>query len=89
MVDTHGLPLDITVALCRDHGLVPSWAQFWVRAREKGWKLSGTLTKLKNAVAYVYGQDYLVEWERRMQLFIESDRVGQKGCPPEKRRPVP
>lgn len=70
MIDTYGLPLDLTVALCKDHDLVPSWTQFWTRALQKGWKQSGTLTRLKHVVEYVYGKDFRVEWERRMQLFI-------------------
>ncbi len=89
MVDTYGLPLDLTVALCRDRGLVPSWTEFWTRALGKGWKPSITLTKLKNAVEYVYGKDFRVEWERRMQLFINFDRVAQNGGAPEKRKPAP
>ena len=89
MVDTYGLPLDLTVALCRDHDLVPSWTEFWTRALKKGWKQSSTLTRLKNVVEYVYGQEFRVEWERRMQLFIDSDRVAQNGGAPEKRKPAP
>lgn len=46
---------------------------------QKGWKSSTTMTKLRNAVEYAYGRNFLVEWEKRMQWFIRmQDSAGSQ-----------
>lgn len=72
LVDTHGIPLEVVVDVINDHGLVPSWTDFYDRSIKAGWNPTSTYQKLVMVVGDVYGPEYRVEWERRMKLYIEA-----------------
>ena len=72
LVDTHGIPLDLVLDKLRDHGLMPDWLDFYDTATSRGWKPSGVVTKLSEAVGDVYGPEFRVAWEKRFSKLLES-----------------
>jgi len=74
-VDTHGLPLDLVLDKLQGSGLMPDWLDFYDTATSRGWKPSGVVTKLAEAVGDVYGPEFRVAWEARFKTLI-TDRGG-------------
>jgi hypothetical protein len=76
MVDTHGIPLDIVLDKLRDAGMMPDWVEFYEVAVSRGWKPSGVITKLSEAVGDVYGPVFRETWERQFKSIIQRERGG-------------
>jgi len=72
LVDTHGIPLDLVLDKLQDNRMMPDWLEFYDTATSKGWKPSGVVTKLSEAVGDVYGPEVRVAWEKRFLSLLES-----------------
>lgn len=83
LVDTYGIPLELVVDRLVREGYMPDWIHFYETALERGWRPQGTYEKLVYVVGDVLGPDFRVEWERRMQAYLEDrharEAPGRKG----------
>lgn len=70
--DTCGLPLDIVFDLCERHSLMPSWIHFYDDAINQGWTDKTIFNRLETNVSDVYGKEFWIEVEKRLQLYIAS-----------------
>lgn len=55
-----------------ENGMMPDWLEFYDMAVSRGWKPSGVVTKLSEAVGDVYGPEFRVEWEKRFKALTEG-----------------
>jgi len=67
---THGFPLDMTLTMLEDKGIVPDWPAFWDRSIEESWNPDSTFTKIVTACRDVYGKEHAAEVEYRLKLYI-------------------
>jgi len=62
--------LDLAVEVMHEHGLMPDWTGFMREAVRHGWHPERTRNRLEQVVESVYGQEFLGEWRKRMDLFM-------------------
>jgi alanyl-tRNA synthetase len=55
MVDTHGLPLPITLQVIHDRNMAVDWYNFMRMAIQCGWNARSLKTKVLDALVDVYG----------------------------------
>lgn len=70
LYDTHGLPLDSILTVCKENDLMPDWLHFLKCAWARNWNPDGTFSKLKDSIGEVYGPEFLEQWELRAKSAI-------------------
>ena len=70
---THGIPLEIVLDRLDQGGMICDWGDFWGCSMKQGWLPDRTFLKLKMAIGDVYGPEFRVQWEERMQLLIKQE----------------
>lgn len=78
IVETHGVPLEDVLDSLKENDLVPDWIDFWRESQTCKWHPERTLHRLELAVESVYGPEYLVEWKKRMYLYLAA--VAERQC---------
>jgi len=72
MVETRGVPLEITLDSLNELNCVPDWIAFIDQSIKCGWVLERTLLKLEIAIKDVYGSHYYNEWKIKMDFYLSS-----------------
>ena len=70
MCDTHGLPLEDAVFEADKEGMAIDWVNYIDDARKHGWTEKTIRTKITGAVQEIHGQDYLVEFNKRLDRIV-------------------
>jgi len=70
LVDTHGIPLELVLERFEEAGLMPDWLAFYDDAVAAGWKPSGVVTKLTEAVGDVHGPEFREGWDARFRAIL-------------------
>jgi hypothetical protein len=75
LVESRGLPLEDVLDSFKENDLVPDWLDFWRESQTCGWHPERTLHRLELAVESVYGQEFVVGWRKRMDLFTGTRKT--------------
>ena len=70
MCDTHGLPLEDAIFEADQQGVAIDWVNYIEDARKHGWSEKTIRTKITYAVQKVHGRDYLLEFNKRLDLVV-------------------
>jgi hypothetical protein len=70
LLDTHGIPLEITLDKLNESNMICDWIQFWKDGIKAGWPPKRILITLTSVVGDVYGPEFREEWEFRMKAWI-------------------
>ena len=62
--DTEGIPLTIMLTLLDERGWVVNWPDFITEAERHGWKTKTIISRCREGLADVYGDDYFKEWKK-------------------------
>jgi len=70
LVEADGVPLDWVLDRIKSENMVPDWGRFWRDARALKWKPETIRSKAEEAVADVYGPEYLRGWQVELERFL-------------------
>jgi len=70
LLNTHGIPIPISLEIMRTKGMIPDWIDFVERSRGSGWKDKTILSRLSEGVLEVYGQEWHDGWSGRMEKIL-------------------
>jgi len=68
---THGVPLEISLPMLADRGLVPTWDTLLDSARKDGANAKTLVRRLQSAVQDAYGKEVGREIANRLPSLIE------------------
>ncbi len=67
---TYGFPIEFTIPLCADRGMVPSWEPFFRAAQKDGTNMRKLADRTMMAVQDGYPKDIAVEINKRIPLLL-------------------
>lgn len=65
-----GLPLENILEVLRKHNMIVDWIDFYEQSVKEGWKSNRTINKIKESVSEIYGTEFGIETEKRLNLYL-------------------
>lgn len=73
-MDSFGLPLDFILEELKKENCVVDWIDFFEYSIEKQWKITQTISKIKESLNEVYGKEYSQNVIERLLFYFNKNK---------------